>query len=203
MARSANQKLKLLYLCQILTQQTDEEHPMTVQELISQLARYDIQAERKSVYDDLDALSRFGVDVQCRKGKHPGWFVGARDFELPELKLLVDAVQASRFITESKSRSLIKKLESLVSVHDARQLQRQVLIAGRVKTMNESIYYNIDKLHTAIGEGKQIRFQYFQWTVEKKEALRRTAGGTASAHGICGGTTRTTTSLPMTPRRTG
>ena len=96
MARSANQKLKLLYLCQILTQQTDEEHPMTVQELISQLARYDIQAERKSVYDDLDALSRFGVDVQCRKGKHPGWFVGARDFELPELKLLVDAVQSSR-----------------------------------------------------------------------------------------------------------
>ena len=92
MARSANQKLKLLYLCQILTQQTDEEHPMTVQELISQLARYDIQAERKSVYDDLDALSRFGVDVQCRKGKHPGWFVGARDFELPELKLLVLAV---------------------------------------------------------------------------------------------------------------
>lgn len=88
----------------------------------------------------------------------------------------MDAVQASRFITESKSRSLIKKLESLVSVHDARQLQRQVLIAGRVKTMNESIYYNIDKLHTAIGEGKQIRFQYFQWTVEKKEALRRDGG---------------------------
>lgn len=85
-------------------------------------------------------------------------------------------MQASRFITESKSRSLIKKLESLVSVHDARQLQRQVLIAGRVKTMNESIYYNIDKLHTAIGEGKQIRFQYFQWTVEKKEALRRDGG---------------------------
>ena len=98
MARSANQKLKLLYLCQILTQQTDEEHPMTVQELISQLARYDIQAERKSVYDDLEALSRFGVDVQCRKGRHPGWFVGARDFELPELKLLVDAVQSLSLI---------------------------------------------------------------------------------------------------------
>ena len=89
---------------------------------------------------------------------------------------IIDAVQAARFITESKSRSLIKKLESLVSVHDARQLQRQVLIAGRVKTMNESIYYNIDKLHSAIGEGKQIRFQYFQWTVEKKEALRRDGG---------------------------
>ena len=93
MARSANQKLKLLYLYQILTQQTDEEHQLTVQELISKLACHDIQAERKSIYDDLDALSRFGVDVQCRKGKHPGWFVGAREFELPELRLFVDAVQ--------------------------------------------------------------------------------------------------------------
>ena len=159
MARSANQKLKLLYLCQILTQQTDEEHPMTVQELISQLARYDIQAERKSVYDDLDALSRFGVDVQCRKGKHPGWFVGARDFELPELKLLVDAVQSSRFITRRKSDALIRKLEHLASVYQARQLQRQVFVSGRVKVMNESIYFNVDRLHTAIAARRAITFQ--------------------------------------------
>ena len=176
MAKSPNQKLKLLYLYQILLQRTDEEHPITVPQLIGELDLRGIRAERKSVYDDLEALRLFGLDVQSRKGRSPGWFVGRREFELPELKLLVDAVQASRFITESKSRSLIKKLESLVSVHDARQLQRQVLIAGRVKTMNESIYYNIDKLHSAIGEGKQIRFQYFQWTVEKKEALRRDGG---------------------------
>ena len=150
MARSANQKLKLLYLCQILTQQTDEEHPMTVQELISQLARYDIQAERKSVYDDLDALSRFGVDVQCRKGKHPGWFVGARDFELPELKL-----------------------EHLASVYQARQLQRQVFVSGRVKVMNESIYFNVDRLHTAIAARRAITFQYFDYDLQRKKVLRR------------------------------
>ena len=124
MARSANQKLKLLYLCRILMEQTDEEHPLSVQELIAQLARYGIQAERKSIYDDLGALARFGVDVQCRKGRSPGWFVGSRDFELPELKLLVDAVQSSRFITRRKSNVLIRKLERLASVHQARQLQR-------------------------------------------------------------------------------
>lgn len=173
MAKSPNQKLKLLYLMRLFLERTDEAHPVTVPELIAALGQYGVSAERKSLYDDFEALRHFGLDIVQNGGKY---YVGSRDFELPELKLLVDAVQASRFITESKSRSLIKKLESLVSVHDARQLQRQVLIAGRVKTMNESIYYNIDKLHSAIGEGKQIRFQYFQWTVEKKEALRRDGG---------------------------
>ena len=141
MGRTENQKLKLLYLCQILTQQTDEEHPMTVQELISQLARYDIQAERKSVYDDLEALSRFGVDVQCRKGRHPGWFVGARDFELPELKLLIDAVESSKFITEKKSRALIDKIHSLTSEGQVSKLKRNNYVAERIKPDNEQIYY--------------------------------------------------------------
>ena len=112
MARSANQKLKLLYLYRILMEQTDEDHPLTVQELITQLAQYDIQAERKSIYDDLAALARFGVDVQCRKGRSAGWFVGGRDFELPELKLLVDAVQSSRFITSFQSRSVSPAVSS-------------------------------------------------------------------------------------------
>ena len=161
MARSANQKLKLLYLCRILMEQTDEDHPLSVQELIAQLAQYDIQAERKSIYDDLDALARFGVDVQCRKGRSPGWFVGGRDFELPELKLLVDAVQSSRFITRKKSDALIRKLERLASVYQARQLQRQVFVSGRIKVMNESIYYNVDKLHAAIASKRSITFQYF------------------------------------------
>ena len=177
MARSANQKSKLLYVRDFLLRNSDQEHPVTVNQIIGFLSQQDIRAERKSIYDDIETLRRFGLDViQTKEDGRGGRYGGEREFELPELKLLVDAVQASRFITENKSRSLIKKLESLVSVHDARQLQRQVLIAGRVKTMNESIYYNIDKLHTAIGEGKQIRFQYFQWTVEKKEALRRDGG---------------------------
>ena len=177
MAKSGNQKGKLLYLAEIFHRETDEAHGLTLAELTERLAAYGVQAERKTLYADMEELRRCGLDIDSwKEGREYRYRLASREFELPELKLLVDAVQASRFITENKSRSLIKKLESLVSVHDARQLQRQVLIAGRVKTMNESIYYNIDKLHTAIGEGKQIRFQYFQWTVEKKEALRRDGG---------------------------
>ena len=166
----------LLLLQRYLYEHTDDQHPASVADILAFWQECGIQAGRKSVYSAIEVLQSSGMDIVCVKSTKNRYFVGERLFELPELKLLVDAVQASRFITESKSRSLIKKLESLVSVHDARQLQRQVLIAGRVKTMNESIYYNIDKLHSAIGEGKQIRFQYFQWTVEKKEALRRDGG---------------------------
>lgn len=166
----------LLLLQRYLYEHTDDQHPASVADILAFWQECGIQAGRKSVYSAIEVLQSSGMDIVCVKSTQNRYFVGERLFELPELKLLVDAVQASRFITENKSRSLIKKLESLVSVHDARQLQRQVLIAGRVKTMNESIYYNIDKLHTAIGEGKQIRFQYFQWTVEKKEALRRDGG---------------------------
>ena len=185
MPRSANQKLKLLYLAQILLEQTDEEHPLTVQALIAQLAKHDIQAERKSVYDDLDALSRFGLDVQCRKGRMPGWFVGARDFELPELKLLVDAVQSSRFITRRKSDALIRKLERLASIHQAQQLQRQVFVSGRVKVMNESIYYNVDKLHTALSAKRAITFQYFDYNMYREKVFRREgAQYTVSPYGL-------------------
>lgn len=185
MARSANQKLKLLYLCQILLEQTDEDHPLSVQELIARLAQWDIQAERKSIYDDLDALARFGVDIQCRKGRSPGWFVGTREFELPELKLLVDAVQSSRFITRKKSDALIRKLERLASVHQAQQLQRQVFVSGRVKVMNESIYYNVDKLHTAIAAKRTITFQYFDYNMYRQKVFRRNGDRyTVSPYGL-------------------
>ena len=150
MSKSANQKTKLLHLARMLLRQTDEDHSLSVAQIIEELARQGIKAERKSIYDDLEALGLFGLDVQCRKGKSPGWFVGNRDFELPEVKLLMDAVQSSRFITQKKSDALIRKLEGLASVHQAGQLQRQVYVAGRIKVMNESIYYNVDKLHTAI-----------------------------------------------------
>lgn len=173
MTKSPNQKKKLLILQQLLLTRTDEEHPMTIRELIGELARWDVQAERKSLYDDLETLRAFGLDVQCRKGGRPGWFVGQRQFELPELKLLVDAVQSSKFITRRKSDSLIRKLESLASVHQARQLQRQVFVAGRVKTMNESIYYNVDMLHAAIGEGRGVSFRYFDYNSRKEKVFRR------------------------------
>jgi len=173
MAKSSNQKTKLLHLYQILLRQTDEDHPITVAQIIQELNKYGIKAERKSIYDDLESLRQFGLDVQCRKGKTAGWFVGERDFQLPELKLLMDAVQSSRFITQKKSDALIRKLEGLASVHQARQLQRQVYVSGRIKLMNESIYYNVDKLHTAVSGQRAITFKYFDYDLERKKVFRR------------------------------
>ena len=173
MPRSANQKLKLLCLCKLLWARTDEDHPMTTPELIQALEAWDIRAERKSLYDDMEALRTFGLDVQSRKGKSPGWFLGERPFQLAELKLLVDAVQSSRFITQRKSRELIRKLEAQASAHQATQLQRQVYVDRRVKTMNESVYYTIDKLHTAIANRKVVTFKYFEYNVRKEKVFRR------------------------------
>ena len=173
MAKGNNQKLKLLCLAKILTEQTDEEHGLTMPELISNLADYGIGADRKTIYQDLEELKNFGLDIVGSKdGAHYSYRLVSRDFELAELKLLVDLVQSSKFITERKSRELIKKLESLASRHDARKLQRQVFIAGRIKTMNESIYYSVDKLHSAISDNVQIRFQYVQWNIRKEAELR-------------------------------
>lgn len=172
MSKSANQKLKLLRLYDILLRQSDEDHPIPVPDLIQELERWDIRAERKSIYDDLNALSDLGVDIQSRKGRTPGWFIGQRDFELAELKLLVDAVQSSRFITKRKSDALIRKLEKLSSAHQARQLQRQVYVDRRVKAMNESIYYNVDMLHSAIAQNRAITFQYFDYNMHKEKVFR-------------------------------
>lgn len=173
MPRSTNQKLKLLCLCRLLWERTDEDHPMTVPELIQGLEEWDIKAERKSIYDDMEALRVFGLDVQNRKGKDPGWFLGERPFQLAELKLLVDAVQSSRFISQRKSGDLIGKLESLASRHQARQLQRQVYVDRRAKTMNESVYYTIDKLHSAIANHRSVSFKYFEYNVLKERVFRR------------------------------
>ena len=143
MAKGANQKLKLLYLAKIFTEQTDEEHALTLAEIISKLNGYDVTADRKTLYLDFEELRHFGMDIiSDQRGRNTYYYLGARDFELPELKLLVDSVQAAKFITDRKSRELIRKLEGLVNTQQAQQLHRQVIIAGRVKTMNESIYYN-------------------------------------------------------------
>lgn len=173
MSKSSNQKTKLLHLARMLLRQTDEDHPLTVPQIIEELARQDVKAERKSIYGDLETLRLFGMDVQCRKGKVPGWFVGERDFELPEVKLLMDAVQSSRFITQKKSDALIRKLERLASVHQAGQLQRQVYVSGRIKVMNESIYYNVDKLHTAIAGRRAITFKYFDYDIARVKVFRQ------------------------------
>ena len=170
MAKSPNQKLKLLYLMRLFLERTDEAHPVTVPELIAALGQYGISAERKSLYDDFEGLRHFGLDIVQNGGKY---YVGSRDFELPELKLLVDIVQSSKFITEKKTLSLIKKLEGLASVHNARRLQREVYVRNRVKSMNESVYYNVDEISGAIQQDRAIRFRYFEYTPRKERRFRR------------------------------
>ncbi len=174
MPKSPNQKLKLLYLVRILTEQTDEEHCLSAQALIDALAAYDIKAERKSIYDDIAQLTDFGYDIILVKAKTGGgYYLAGRDFELAELKLLVETVQASRFLTQKKSRELISKIEKLASRAEAGQLQRQVYVANRIKAANESIYYIVDDIHRAIQNNEQITFQYLEWNLEKELVPRK------------------------------
>ncbi len=173
MAAGDNQKLKMLYLVKIFSEETDDSHALSLQEIADRLEAYGVNAERKTLYKDFGELEKFGLEILSEQsGRNVLYHLATRRFELPELKLLVDAVQGSRFITEKKSRQLIKKLESLASIHEAQRLQRQVLITGRIKAMNESIFYNVDMLHEAINADRQIRFQYFQWNVHREQELR-------------------------------
>lgn len=171
--KSSQQKLKLMYLSKILLENTDEQHPMTINEMIDALSFYGVSAERKSLYDDLECLRTFGFDILSIKAKSYGYYIGERDFELPELKLLVDSVQASKFITHKKSTQLIKKLEGLTSRHNAYKLQRQVYVDDRAKTSNEKIYYNVDKIQEAISENRCITFKYFDIDVNKEKSYRK------------------------------
>jgi predicted DNA-binding transcriptional regulator YafY len=173
MPRSSNQKFKPLYLSRILLERTDENNVLTAPQLIDALAAYDIPATRKSIYDDIEALQLFGLDVILKSGQRGGYFIGKRDFELPELKLLVDAVQSSRLITGKKSGELIKKLSKLTSNAQAKQLNRQVYVAGRAKALNEAVYYNIDAIHAAINDNRKISFTYFEYNTKKVRVYRK------------------------------
>ncbi len=173
MPKGTNQKFKLYRLAQIMQEKTDDEHYITMPEIKAALAEYDITADRKSIYNDLRDLEVLGIEVEGEQvGNRYHYRVVNRPFELPELKLLVDAIQSSKFITEKKTNALIRKLETLVSKFDAQKLQRQVYVSGRIKTMNESIYYTVDAIHNAISENKKIKFQYYQWNVKKEMELR-------------------------------
>ena len=173
MPKATNQKIKLLVLMDLLNRQSDEKHPISVPEMVEALAARGIAAERKSVYDDLEALRLYGMDIELKRGREGGYYVAQRDFELPELKLLVDSIQSSKFITQKKTLALIRKLENLASVHDAQLLERQVYVRSRVKSMNESVYYNVDEIAGAISGDRAIRFRYFDLTLDKKRAYRR------------------------------
>jgi len=172
MAKSANQKLKLLYITKLLMTSSDENHPVGINRIIEELAANGISAERKSIYDDMESLRVFGFDVNRIGGKNGGYYIGERDFELPELKLLVDSVQSSKFITEEKTYKLIKKIENLASIYDGQLLQRQVYVKNRVKSMNESIYYAVDAVSDAVAQNKKIRYKYFEYTVSKERRFR-------------------------------
>lgn len=167
-ARRSNLRLRILYLCRIMYEETDEQHCLTAGEIIDKLEGYGITVARKALYEDIEALKVFGIDI-LSSGRNSGYYVCSREFELPELKLLADAVCSSRFLTEKKSNELLGKLTKLSSRYDAKQLRRTVYVSDRVKSMNERIYLNVDVIQRAITEKRQIRFKYFNYDVNKKK----------------------------------
>ncbi|MBR6173654.1 MAG: WYL domain-containing protein [Eubacterium sp.] len=173
MAKGVNQKMKLLYLAKIMQEETDDEHSLTMPEIINHLNAYGIEANRKSVYNDIEDLNCFGIEILSeRSGPKTLYHCGARTFEVAELKFLVDAIQSSKFITARKTKELIRKLEKLTSRHAAKHLEREVFVAGRIKNMDESIYYAIDAIHTALNEGKMLQFRYFRWDLSAQKEYR-------------------------------
>ena len=174
MAKSENQKLKLLYIIRILTEETDEKAPISTKDLIARLAEYNITAERKTIYSDIECLREFGYDIGFDGNRtNGGYYLASRDFELAELKMLVDMVQASRFLSVKRSRELIKKIEQLAGKREASELQRSVYVANRAKAVNEGVFYAVDCIHRAIAGNKSISFHYLEFTVSSQWQLRR------------------------------
>ena len=175
MSKGSNQKLKLSILCKIMQEETDDEHWLTLQQIINKLRNYDITAERKSLYDDFFCMNEYlGIEViKEQVGRETYYHVGSRQFELAEVKLLIDSIQSSKFISKNKSSELIRKMKGFVSKYEADKLMRQVYVNDRVKTMNESTYYAVDAIHTAIAENKQITFKYCSWNIDKELVPRK------------------------------
>lgn len=173
MPKSEKQKQKLLYIIKMLQEKSDESHPIKMEAILEMLDHEGIKAERKSIYNDMDTLRDFGYDIMLTKGKNGGYFLAYRDFDVAELKVLVDAVQASRFITTKKSKDLIRKITTLAGEHEAKNLKREVYVMNRIKSENEAIYYNVDEIHRAIEANKQITFKYLEYSVNKEAVPRR------------------------------
>ncbi|MBQ9149009.1 MAG: WYL domain-containing transcriptional regulator [Oscillospiraceae bacterium] len=185
MPKSDNQKLKIFYILDYLERNSHVDHPVRAAELIDMLDKqHNIVCERKTIYSDIGALQDYGIDIVSIPGKNGGYYIASRNFELPELKLLIDAVQSSRFLTQKKSRELIEKLCTQCSVHDARLMRRDVAVDRRVKSMNESIYYNVDRIQEAIADNRQITFRYFDWQLDGKRRYRD-RDYEASPYGLC------------------
>lgn len=172
MSKNPKQKQKLLYILKLLYEKTDQDHGVTLQQIIDYLEDNEIKAERKSIYDDIRTLKDFGVDILSTKSRTVEYFIADREFELYELKMLVDAVQSSKFITHKKTNELIKKLETLCGEHDAKKLERQVVVANRIKAFGDRIHFNIDSVHEAINSGNKISFYYYNWEVTSDRAQK-------------------------------
>lgn len=169
MSRGANQRFKLSFLREILLEETDSEHTITMPVIIEKLEKRGVSAERKALYNDIADMHELGVEVKGTKERFNYYYnVVKRDFSLAELKLLVDAIQSSKFITERKSKELIGKLEKFASKYERKRLHRQVVVHGRVKTLNENIFKNVDAIHNAIADNRQIHFKYLKWDVSKR-----------------------------------
>ncbi len=185
MPKSDNQKLKIFYILDYLEKNSHENNPIKASELIGMLDReHRISCDRKTVYSDIAALQDYGIDIVAMPGKNGGYYIASRNFELPELKLLIDAVQSSRYLTEKKSKELIEKLCDLCNEHDANLMKRNVLVSGRVKSMNETIYYSVDTIQDAITKNKQISFRYFDWELGGQRRYREKEY-LASPYGLC------------------
>ncbi len=154
-------------------EKTDEQHTITVKDIISELESHGITADRRSIYDDMRALQEFGIEIIKCQGKGCSYFIADRLFEDAELRILVDLIQSSRFITKRKSGELIKKLEKLTSRPQAGTLHRELCISDRVKSTNECIYYNVDTVHNAILQNRKIAFKYFDYNIKRERVFRR------------------------------
>lgn len=169
---SIRNKQRPFRLLKYLYENTDEEHPISTTELVKIFVAEDAHAKRKTVKDDIDVLVGEGFDVVTVRGRNNSFFLGTRKFELPEVKLLIDAVSSSRFISAEKSETLISKLTDMVSRHQAEKVCRHLYTAEHVKADNKQIYYIVDAVTDAINEGKKIRFQYFDYDGKKEKCLR-------------------------------
>lgn len=165
-------KNRTLYIFKYLWDHTDEEHPATTADIIAYLASMGISTTRKTVAEDAAELQNSGFDVVCNRSRQNEYFIGTRHLELAELKLLVDAVQAARFISPKKSRELIGKVTGLISPHQGESLRRSLFVDGKVKTGNEAVYYAVDILHTAIQQQKTVMFKYIEYTPQKKKRYK-------------------------------
>ncbi len=186
MPKSDNQKIKILYILDYLETNSHEKNPVKASTLISMLKnQYSISCDRKTVYSDIAALQDYGIDIISIPGKNGGYYIGSpRNFQLSELKLLIDAVLSSRYLTEKKSQQLIEKLCRQCNEYDADLLRRNIYVSGRVKSMNESILYNVDAIQDAISHGKQISFRYFDWDITRQRKYREKEY-LASPYGLC------------------